>query len=70
MTGVEGQSNLTEVQFTRIINEVQNNPNTAAYIENFAGKILVCGLKIKDGTIVKIDNNNNNNNKPVGCNYF
>jgi zinc protease len=58
VTGVEGQNNLTEAQVNQIINGVENNPNIIAYSEEFAGKTLVSGLEIKDGSIVKTENNN------------
>ncbi|QVY65014.1 pitrilysin family protein [Polaribacter sp. Q13] len=57
VTGVKGQNNLTEAQVKQIITGVENNPNIIAYSEAFSGKTLISGIEIKEGKILKTENN-------------
>ncbi|MFS4455670.1 M16 family metallopeptidase [Maribacter sp. 2304DJ31-5] len=57
VTGVKGRNNLTEIQVNQIIDEVENDESIIAYTEAFAGKTLISGLDIEEGTIAKTEKN-------------
>lgn len=57
VTGVEGKNNLNKEQVNQIINSTENDLSIIAYTESFAGKTLVSGLNIKNGSIINIEKN-------------
>ena len=51
VTGVEGENNLSEAAALQLIKEVENDATITAYTDEFVGKTLISGLKIKAGKI-------------------
>ena len=57
VTGVKGRKNLTKEDAFQIIKKAEGGNELVAYTDNFSGKTLISGLKIKPGKIAKEEKN-------------